>query len=328
MKRSPMKRFSARWFAPRLLAPAILLALLVVACTGGGSAPVTSAIDWPSVAVIVGLVLGGLGSILGIVSTVLHAIAPRTKTTVDDSLRDGVDVVRGDIAVLTALLRGLLGQAAPGTKAAKLPTLLAPTPDLRGATGTTSVLAGGVHQAELVAAQPGPTLAESVAAGVVKVLPDGTITGVAPRNPQAGRARLPVLIALGLLAAALCGAIVIVPGCTAGQRTATPHALVDCTAASSAAIGATAASMRTPVDQGGCFAPTGTDWSCVTAKAVAAGLQIGGCAFLEVVSAPPPARLASATGPTPPDRDGRAAFESYRASTAGGAAFRTAGGVR
>lgn len=59
-------------------------------------------------------------------------------------------------------------------------------------------------------------------------IPAGLETGAAVReakisdslrDPQAGRARLPVLITLGLLAVALCGAIVIVPGCTAAQRT-------------------------------------------------------------------------------------------------------------
>lgn len=113
-------------------------------------------------------------------------------------------------------------------------------------------------------------------------------------------------------------------GCTAAQRTATGHAVIDCTAANGAAIGDTATSMR-----GSCLTPAGaTDWGCVKSKAIAAGLAIGGCAFLEVALAPPAAGKASAAAEVAPPVGGRVAFESYRASTAGGAAFRTAGGDR
>jgi hypothetical protein len=76
---------------------------------------------------------------------------------------------------------------------------------------------------------------------------------------------------------------------------------------------------------GGCAVAGVTDWSCVEGRAIAAGLTIGGCAFLEVVTAADKAPAAAALAEP---RPGRQAFESYRASVAGGAAFRTASGLR
>lgn len=130
---------------------------------------------------------------------------------------------------------------------------------------------------------------------------------------------------LGLLALVVLGlAAASSSACTPAQRTSAGHAVVDCTAANGATIGQLAISMR-----GDCAAGPGTDWACVRSRAISAGLVIGGCAFLQLVSAEPAvARVASATGEPPPERPGRAAFESYRASVAGGAAFRTAAGER
>lgn len=150
--------------------------------------------------------------------------------------------------------------------------------------------------------------------------------GTVPTGLESGAAlktaALLALVVLGLGASQIA--------CTPAQRTTAGHAVVDCTAASAGAIGATLTAMRAaPPD--GCAAGAGavTDWGCVRGKAIAAGLAIGGCAFLELVSAEiGPARVASATGEPPPERPGRAAFESYRASVAGGAAFRTAAGDR
>ncbi len=208
-------------------------------------------------------------AILGAASIVLHVVAPRTKTTLDDRLVAKLDE-------LLAVLR---------------PPAPAPT------------------------APPAPP---QPAVSIVK----GT-----------GPAALLALVALGLAAPQL--------SCTASQRTAVAdagkaagHALIDCTAANGVAIGATLANMKAPKADGGCLdpatpsKPAATDWICVRGKAVGDGLTIGGCAFLELVSAEPAARVASATGEPPPERPGRAAFESYRASVAGGAAFRTAAGDR
>jgi hypothetical protein len=146
--------------------------------------------------------------------------------------------------------------------------------------------------------------------------------GNAAMKRVAGSVAVLALVVLGLAAASATA-------CTPTQRTTAGHAVVDCTAASAGAIGGTLASMR-----GDCFkpatetAPAKTDWGCVRGKAISAGLQVGGCAFLELVTTATTARVASATGEPPPERPGVAAFESYRASVAGGAAFRTAAGDR
>lgn len=131
--------------------------------------------------------------------------------------------------------------------------------------------------------------------------------------------------ALALVVLAIAGS-----SCTPAQRTTAGHAVVDCTAANASAIGGTLAAMRAKPEDGGCAAGTGTNWDCVQSKAIANGVVVGGCAFLELISAElsPVARVASATGEPPPERAGRAAFESYRASIAGGATFRTMAGDR
>jgi len=187
--------------------------------------------DWMAVAIVIAVILGGLGVILGGVSTILHAIAPRTKTTIDDRAEVIVDTLRAEVASLTGLVRGLLGQAVPGTEAAKLPTLS----DLRGATDDgggeiVGIARGGIVPKSLADLQPrNPTVAESVAAGVIKVSPDGTITGVPARNPQAGNAFLGVLIALTL------AGVVVAIACTATQARQTTAvgvvAALDCEAA-------------------------------------------------------------------------------------------------
>lgn len=192
-------------------------------------------------------VLALLGAILGAASLLLHVVAPRTKNTIDDAIRDDVD----------KLLAFMRGQQPQNTKPA-------------------------------------------------------------PRDSQAGTSLVGCLIAL-----ALGGLVAVAIACTAAQRTETGHAVVDCTAASAAAIGSTAAAMRAEKPDG-CAVAAVTDWSCVEGRAISAGLTIGGCAFLEVVTAD---KAPAAAAPTEP-RPGRAAFESYRASVAGGAAFRTAGGLR
>ncbi|MCA1833049.1 MAG: hypothetical protein ABR520_11305 [Mycobacteriales bacterium] len=142
-----------------------------------------------------------------------------------------------------------------------------------------------------------------------------------PRDPQAGFVAL--WIPAGLVIAGFV-ALFIAIACTAAQRTATPPAVVDCTAASSTAIASAAASMRAEKPEG-CAVAGVTDWHCVENKAIAAGVAIGGCAFLEVAMAADQAPAAVA--PVDP-RPGRAAFESYRASVAGGAQFRTTSGLR
>lgn len=51
------------------------------------------------------VLIGGIGGILGGVSIVLHAIAPRTKTVVDDELAAGVDAAHDKLDEALGLLR-------------------------------------------------------------------------------------------------------------------------------------------------------------------------------------------------------------------------------
>lgn len=64
-----------------------------------------------SVLSLAAVVIGGLGAILGGLSVVLHTIAPRTKTTVDDRLAADVDAAHDKLDQVLGLLRGI----APGT---------------------------------------------------------------------------------------------------------------------------------------------------------------------------------------------------------------------
>jgi hypothetical protein len=137
----------------------------------------------------------------------------------------------------------------------------------------------------------------------------------------------PPLPPVAVLALVVLGAMLLsgASACTPAQRTASPHAVVDCTGANGAAIGAAASSMASAQADGGCVTPEGkTDWSCVEVKAILVGVAIGGCAFVKVVSAssPPPgaAALIDDNGPA------RATLEDYRSHYAGGATFHTAQG--
>lgn len=137
------------------------------------------------------------------------------------------------------------------------------------------------------------------------------------RGPQAGRSNIATMLSVAVVLA-----FAALLACTAAQRTATPGALIDCTAARGPAIGETVASMR-----GDCMADGKTDWTCVGLRAATTTAAIGGCAFLEVLSTPSKARVATAAA-AGPDPDGAAVFERYRADHAGGATFHTAAGDR
>jgi hypothetical protein len=126
-----------------------------------------------SVLTLAAVVIGGLGAILGGLAVVLHAVAPRTKTTVDDRLAADVDAAHDKLDELLGLLRGIV----PGTT-----TSLAPTGSL--------------------------AIATSAAAAAGSAPSTSTVAPVAPvvRNPQSGRvalgvmlvAALPVLMAVGI----------------------------------------------------------------------------------------------------------------------------------
>lgn len=150
-------------------------------------------------------------------------------------------------------------------------------------------------------------------------------------SSSVGPAALLTLVVLGLAGvgdAACGGGGAGGAGGELGHKTGV--ALVDCTAASAAAIGSAVASMRADVSDGGCSSKSAegarsTDWKCVRGKAISAGLAIGGCAFLELVSS---SSGTSARALVAAPDDGRAAFEEYRAGVAGGARFLTAAGER
>jgi len=68
--------------------------------------------DFTTTLLILGVILGGLGSVLGGLSVVLHAIAPHTKTTIDDTAAADIDKVHDKLDALTALLKKLAPPAA------------------------------------------------------------------------------------------------------------------------------------------------------------------------------------------------------------------------
>ena len=61
-----------------------------------------------SVLAFAAVIIGGLGAILGGISVVLHAIAPRTKTTADDRLAVGFDTAHAKLDQVLGLLREIL----------------------------------------------------------------------------------------------------------------------------------------------------------------------------------------------------------------------------
>src|SRR5262245_36203939 len=76
---------------------------------------------------LTGVVLGGLGAILGGASMILHAIAPRTKTPVDDQLAADVDSLHGKVDDVLGLLRGVApGGAAPSSSTSTVAPIVAP----------------------------------------------------------------------------------------------------------------------------------------------------------------------------------------------------------
>lgn len=99
----------------------IIFALACAACAGSpapsGAAPI-GVTDLTGVVALAGLVLAGVATILAGVSVVLHAVAPRTKTTVDDRAAAAFDAARTDVLAVLSLLRQLV----------PAPAVVAPTP--------------------------------------------------------------------------------------------------------------------------------------------------------------------------------------------------------
>jgi hypothetical protein len=77
-----------------------------------------------------GFVLAVVGAVLGAASMVLHVVAPRTKTTIDDQLRDDIDEV-------LAFVRSL---PPPGTATASAPSS-APSPSSTSKAGSVATVA-------------------------------------------------------------------------------------------------------------------------------------------------------------------------------------------
>lgn len=131
--------------------------------------------------------------------------------------------------------------------------------------------------------------------------------------------RLPFLFALlcclvvgGAIAIAACGA------CGGAQRAGA--AVIDCTKASQPAIAAVLAEMEPLLHL------KSPDWGAVERRAIDAGVTIGGCALVALVTRTEP-RQALTVLPAQPS-EGQATLERFRERVAGGAMFRTAGGLR
>jgi hypothetical protein len=105
-------------------------------------------------------------------------------------------------------------------------------------------------------------------------------------------------------------------GCTPVHNVG--NAVIDCLAADRAKIDATLADLGTKTR------PDGTrDWSAIEADAIAAGVEIGGCALAELVaSILPPAPHAAASSSSD-DIAARQTFEHFRSTRAGNATFKT-----
>lgn len=103
-------------------------------------------------------------------------------------------------------------------------------------------------------------------------------------------------------------------GCTPVRNVG--NAVIDCLAADRAKIDATLADLGTRARSDGT-----RDWSAIEADAVAAGVEIGGCALAELVASilPPAPHAASASD----DTAARQTFEHFRSTRAGNATFKT-----
>lgn len=176
--------------APFALMLTIATAILLLYSTFAHAAadpPAPAAVpNWSGVAWIVAIILGGLGTIFGGVAVILHVIAPRTKTTADDVWAARFDAMAANVSSLGELLKRLTA------------------PDTSGPAGAASV---GADAARGMAA----SLKYSSSYGL---LPDSTILGVPPREPEAGKARVGVLIAVAGVACAVVAAVALLGGCT------------------------------------------------------------------------------------------------------------------
>jgi hypothetical protein len=153
------------------------------------------------------------------------------------------------------------------------------------------------------------------------------------KAPGTGTAAMLVVLLLGATGAGLAMA----PGCTPAERataaTTAKKSLINCTAQT---VGATpaldlatlvAVVNLTAAERAKCMTATGISWPCVETDAIAKGVTLGGCMFVDMVAAAAKAIQPSASGlaanPAPPP--GRAEFEDYRGKV-GGAMWHTSAG--
>lgn len=166
-----------------------------------------------------------------------------------------------------------------------------------------------------------PSQAELAAKAAIQEAFD-TKTAITAKLPQSGRIRIGtmVIVAVGaLLAMPLlgCNTLSSAPG-------AAKDAVVDCTKADAAAIGA----LVSEIGANAVTTALGTgkaDWSKLEAAALAQGKVIGGCALAEFVAAiskvapaQPAATARTFVATTSPATDARAALERFRAQVGGG----------
>jgi hypothetical protein len=165
------------------------------------------------------------------------------------------------------------------------------------------------------------------------------VKGVAPaplavaKAPGTGTAAMLVVVLLGITGAGLA----LAPGCTPAERataaTTAKVSLVNCTAQT---VGATpaldlatlvAVVNLTAAERAKCMTATGISWPCVETDAIAKGVTLGGCMFVDMVAAAAKAIQPSASGlaanPAPPP--GRVELEDYRGKV-GGATWHTSAG--
>lgn len=220
---------------------------------------------------IIGAVLGAVALIITGLHAVLAVIAPRTKTTIDDTLRD-------DLAALLAMMRGLPGVPAPPADA---------------------------------------SMAERIAAS----MRDGTARFVSPpppRDPQAGRASLlvMVLLVLGAGVLAACSWQQVKSDAKVGEAAA-----ITCAKADALPILALLAEFA--VDAIGSVTDTGAiAWGPLESGAEAQGVTTGGCAFKRFVAAieaapSPPSSARSLLAPPDNAAGGRAALARVSAHFGG-----------
>lgn len=203
-----------------------------------------------------------------------------------------------------------------------------------GAIGDGTVAARIAGLATTVLAALGYTVARAAVKVAAQRADSGTANSspTTSRAPQAGRARLTVLILLALGAGVALPAIAALNGCATIKADAKKAevAAIDCTKADAVAIGAVVAELGTQATVAA-LGRGSIDWSAIESASWAQGKVIGGCALAEFVAAlgkepAPQPSVASLVEPPDPAADGRAALERFRAR-AGGARWSTSAGV-